>query len=214
MESQGYITQKMLKWAIVVLALIVIILCFFACPGRKDTSVPVITPPKEIVKAINDTIAVYNKKVDSANAVNADLKNENASTLDQLHAAQARANQLAAKLRARPKGDTTIIEGGEQAGNGTIDEYIANSEHKDTLCNKAIENLQGQVANREYVISQKDTLFSKLRSSFDFTISQQEVLIKYNKDLKKQISKKKFANTFWKVTTGLGALGIVAALLK
>lgn len=216
MSSQGYITPKMLKWGFAALAGMVLFLLFFPrfnC-RHQDPDAPVITPTKEIKKNVADTEAVYKARIDSLNQVNADLQKTNQVTLDDLQTAQQRGRTLAAALKKRSKGDTTIVAGGtDEPGNGSIDEYIANSELRDTLCNKAITNLQDQVVNRDRVITQKDTLYSRIRSTLDFTLNQQDQLIKYNKDLKKQIKRKKFAAGVFKVTTiGAVVYGIIKSI--
>lgn len=206
------IKEKLFKRIILGMAIAIVILLFFTCRScnKKDPEAPVITAPEKIVHQVEDNERIYKAKFDSLNSINADLAETNSITLDQLQSAQARGRQLAAALRRKLPGDTTIVAGGvDPTVNGSVEEYITNSEHRDTLCNNAIANLQDQVINRNQVITAKDTLYSRLRSSFDFTIAQQESLIKYNKDLQKQIKRKKFGAALWKVTTIAAGLFIL-----
>lgn len=205
------ITPKMLRYGFLILcAAVALAIVFKKCPGDQDTGVHSFTPPAKIGAMANDTEAVYKKKADSLNTANNQLKSVNAVTLDSLHMYQARDRFLADLLRKRPKGDTAYLS----STNGTIDEYVANTQKADSLCDSAISNLQAQVSNREQLISSKDTLYSRLRSTFDFVLQQQVDLLKYNQDLKKQIRKKKFATAFWKITSIAAGLFILEQKIK
>lgn len=200
------ITPKIFKLIIAGLLGLIVIILLFTCKGCKQPAPPVIIPPKVIVRQVKDTETIYKAKFDSINAANTNLRKINDVQLNELQNLQNKAKSLVAQLRSKPAGDTAI-----NYGNGTLEDFITNSEDRDTLCNQTINNLQSQVANREQLISAKDSLYSRLRSSFDLTITQQEELISYSKKLSRQLRLKKAGNKIWK---GAAAAAIIYGLVK
>lgn len=195
-----------------ILGALVVALLFKQCSPTPP--VPKLVTPKEQVKQVEKNEVVAKVKFDSLNSEYLKLKEKANKTQQNLNALQNYARVIEQEL-SYSSGDVRDAENNEYTDNDSahtqlINDLIANSKKRDTICNETIRYTTEQVVNRNQVISQKDSLYSQLRGSFNLAVAQQVVLLDNQKKLKKDLRKKKFGNWIWKAAT----LTLAGVLIK
>lgn len=195
-----------------ILGALVVALLFKQCSPTPP--VPKLVTPKEQVKQVEKNEGVAKVKFDSLNSEYLKLKEKANKTQQNLNALQNYARVIEQEL-SYSSGDVRDAENNEYTDNDSahtqlINDLIANSKKRDTICNETIRYTTEQVVNRNQVISQKDSLYSQLRGSFNLAVAQQVVLLDNQKKLKKDLRKKKFGNWIWKAAT----LTLAGVLIK
>lgn len=102
-----------------------------------------------------------------------------------------------------------------------VTDYISNNSEKDTVCKKTIQNLEEQVLIKDSIIFKKDSIIvikdslnSKYKNYLTLSLNQQNKLLDYSKQLKKEITKQKTNNILWKAGTIIVAGLIIKQQLK
>jgi hypothetical protein len=182
---------------------------FYTCKKSKEVAKLPIVEPKEIVKVVVQNEDKYKKKYDSLSYINTTLMIKGRMLQMNLSDAQVYGKVLESAMR-KTVTENPIPKEVEESLNFIINE----SNERDNMCNDLVSNLNETIINKDSMLLLKDTLYSKLRSSFNFTINQSQLLIDYNKSLNKDIKRKKLANLFWKATTVAAGLLIIKNNIK
>lgn len=195
-----------------ILGALVVALLFKQC--TPNPLVPKLVTPKEQFKQVEKNEMVAKVKFDSLNYEYLKLKEKTNKTQQTLKDLQDYARVIEQEL-SYSSGDVRDAENNEYTDNDSahtqlINDLIANSKKRDTICNETIRYTTEQVNNRNQVISQKDSLYSLLRGSFNLAVAKQVVLLDNQKKLKKDLRKKNFGNWIWKAAT----LTLAGVLIK
>lgn len=169
-----------------------------------------ITPPKETVKKVEKDELSGNKTNDSLQRIVDSTQRSNKHLKGELKESQAYVEELLQDISNEfdQQNDTNAIQNDYEANTREVIGHLkAANKYKDSVANALIRGQDSVIAKKDYQLSAKDSLYSKLRSNFDYTISQETALISLNKQLTKKVRAKKFGNVVWKVAAiGLGTL--------
>lgn len=163
------------------------------------TPEPILVPIKDQVKTVENNEAKSKKVIDSLNKENSkqvaianDLKGKLKAEQNNSRLIERTLNAYLNQVTPEQPRDTNDYE-------NNVRDLITSSQRKDSLCNSLTTNLEGQIRLKDNVITEKDILYSRLRSSFDLSIAQQQTLIDYSKKLKKEIKAKNRSALVWKI---------------
>ena len=194
--------------ALLVLALLFALLFLNKC-GNDPLPIPTVkTETKEIIKEVDRDSIQESKSRDSINKVNARLNYQLTEYKEDLTTAQDFVTEL-------------LNDAGQSIDTSSKDELKAQLEIvkqanviKDSICNQTIRTQDSLNANISLQLAKKDTLYSKLRSSFNQVVENEQIKDKYISQLQKQARKKKASNVFWKITTAVAGAVIIKQSLK
>lgn len=153
---------------IIILGLVIVILYMIMCRGTVVHEQPKIESPKEQIKDVVKDEITTKVNVDSLQAIQGKLINQNNKIAVNLMNEQDKAlllqqenDALRAKLAAGELTDNI---------NDNAEKMKANSRKKDSLCSLSIGNLNRQITLKSQVINEKDKLYQKTRLNFDTAI--------------------------------------------
>jgi len=169
--------------AIIIALLVLVILYLAMCRGSKPVPVaPVVKPVAEQQAevsrnedSINAIIAPFEDELQAKDKIIAKVSNELLNGQDKILKLQQDNDSLLSLLKA---GDLA------SSLNESAEKIRAQIKKNDSLCNKNISALNRQVTLKSNIITQKDRLYSKLKSSLDTCLKNQTALEKYSKQIK------------------------------
>ena len=98
--------------------------------------------------------------------------------------------------------------------NNIVNDYIENNQKKDDLCDSLLISYEKQSSLKDSIIVNKDSLIFRYKSYLSLSLNQQDKLLDYSKQLKKEITKQKTNNILWKAGTIIVAGLIIKQQLK
>jgi len=125
--------------------------------------------------SINAIIAPFEDELQAKDKIIAKVSNELLNGQDKILKLQQDNDSLLSLLKA---GDLA------SSLNESAEKIRAQIRKNDSLCNKNISALNRQVTLKSNIITQKDRLYSKLKSSLDTCLKNQTALEKYSKQIK------------------------------
>lgn len=190
---------------------VLIAFVFLGVCNRKVQHAPAITSLKEMVKEVANAENIYKKKYDSLQINYNKLKSATSDIKLKLANEQINSHNMGEVINHLLNSDS---EKSIDLIKEDFSDYLNTNQTKDSLCNELAKSYEKQIANKDSVIVLKDTLYGKLRNSFDRSMEQNKTLTDYSKDLKKQIRREKITNFFWKAATVVAGVFIVKTALK
>lgn len=166
--------KKYLKIALaIIIAIILLILFLKGCGKKTVVEKPVIVNPKIIVDSANKQKVQVDKTVQILRDSIANLTTKNIVLNSNLQNLTITANDLATELRNQ-----------QQPDKKDVDDYIDVSQKRDSTCDSIVVNQQKQLAFKDTIINQKDTLYASLYKRFSFLATQSSNQIAYEKAIK------------------------------
>jgi hypothetical protein len=161
-----------------------------------DPVAPKIVMPIEIKQAAQKSEDAYMVKYDSLLAENdllksvdtvlkSSIKRERQSRLMAENTLNATINRLPANAKKEVEDKAT--------------EYEIIVAETDSTCNAIADNLQKQIVIKDSIFAAKDSLYNTIKRSLRLAVNQNQMLLDYSGDLKKQVKKKKAATVLWKI---------------
>lgn len=201
---------------IVLVSFTVLVICvtFDRCQRRKEN-----VPAPISIQAQIDSVKAHEFKlqpvIDSLNNVNGKLHEKDSLNKKSLAWYQSENKRLAKAANAHidsmglyepPIDDSAAIANAIKDVNdyaGNVKEIIANAAAADSVCNETIKNLDDINLTQTKIITQKDSLYTLLKQSFNASIQEQKRLNAYDLKLQKQSKRRHTANLV------LGGIAIV-----
>ncbi len=191
-----------------------VIISFFLFKGCNSLQheQPKLVAPEKLVKNMVDNKKMVIAKIDSLqNLVNTTSKQVQSFVLSQNKADNTIAN-LREKIAALLK------KPAEEANTGQIDNDLAivveklnkATDTRNTACDSTVATLQGIIVLKDSISVFKDSLYNKIRQSFDTAIDNNLKLIEFSKYQKKEIRRRKAGVILWKAA----AIGAGVFMLK
>jgi hypothetical protein len=152
----------------------------------------------ELKKEVAKSEVSYSKSFDSLKKESTRITRELTGTRETLAAAKKQNQVLTTKVYAlieKQKEQTFDESDNDTSCDSLITsvEYLMqSSSDKDSLYDATVQNLEAQSKNKDSTIALKDNQYQNLKSSFDKSISNQQLLLDQNKLLGKQVRKQKF----------------------
>lgn len=151
----------------------------------------------ELKKEVAQLEVSYSKAFDSLKIKSAKLESALAGTKNSLAEAKKENQSLTTQVYALiDKQKEQVFDEIEDTSCDslitTVEYLMQSSSEKDSLYNEAVLNLEDQLKNKDSIIVLKDEQYQKLKTSFDKSLSNQQLLLDENKLLSKQIKKQKF----------------------
>lgn len=193
---------------IVAMAITIFYLLIFRGCG-KDPVPPVIAKPtKTIVKEVNKDSLLQANRNDSLTKEVVKWKDKAAVNAKDHKAAAAMVNSLLADATA------AIDTSDHEQLRAQLKILVQANAIKDSLCIAAISAQDSVISMQSEQISAQQEFNSRLRESFNQVVANEQAKDKYIGQLKKQVRKKKFGNTVWKIGAGVAGAIILNAALK
>jgi hypothetical protein len=193
--------NQYLKYGLIALACIILCAWVFKSCSKKKITKPAIIDPTLIRDSVSKKEDAYQIKYDSLVLVADSQAAKNSYLQTQLSLSKKREQYLANSLRTdvQPTKETVI-------------EYIDNSEHTDSLCDSSIAVLMTELSTKDSMLILKDSLYKQLHQSFNELADQSTSQITYEKDLEKDIRKRKRIGMLYKA--GIVAAFVLGLLVK
>ena len=161
-------------------------------PCRENTAIKKASQLKEQTskKEIH-----FQNKVDSLASLAKDINKKLTASKAALAVAKNKTLVLQTQLVAAKKEE--IILNKEAEANdcppeeNLLTEFIEVNNYKDSLYESIDSTRVQQLENKEASLAVKDSMYSALKESFDYSISQQEILFNQNKLLRRQVKRQK-----------------------
>lgn len=151
----------------------------------------------ELKKEVAQAEVSYSKTFDSLKKKSIKLESELAGTKKTLAEAkrknQSLTTQVYALIDKQKEQVFDEIEGDTSCDSliTTVEYLMQSSSQKDSLYDETVLNLEDQLKNKDSTIAMKDEQYRNLKSSFDKSLSNQQLLLDENKLLGKQVKKQK-----------------------
>ncbi len=137
----------------------------------------------------------FQKKVDSLGLLAKDLKSKLNNSKAALEIAKNKTLVLQTQLLASKEKE---FVSNEEAGaidcpheEGLLTEFIEVNTYKDSIYESIDSTRVQQLQNKDASLAVKDSMYNDLKVSFDYSISQQELLFAQNKLLRRQLNRRK-----------------------
>jgi hypothetical protein len=155
---------------------------------------PEIVLVKKIVADLQKETKPLQKKIDSLVNTNNQLKEKSVTVAQQLQKEKSSRKMAEHALNE-------VISTEPEPVVQYIADYIEHSNAADSLCTALAAIKDRQLIIKDSIVTAKDSLYSKLNNSFQFSLNQSQLLLDYNKNLKKDIRKRRAGNFVWKAAT-------------
>lgn len=148
----------------------------------------------ELKKEVAKTDVTYAKSFDSLKKQSAALNGELKTTRKSLQTAKAENLKLSTEVtllvrKQKQQQAEPLIDSSCDSLVTTIEHLMLSNAEKDSLYEAATDNLAAQVANKDSTIALKDEQYVSLKSTFDKSLHNQQILLDENKVLGKQLRK-------------------------
>ena len=166
---------------------------------RKEAAQKAIS---QVRTSIQQKEKYYQQKIDTLNSHEIHLNSQLAEIKNRMIAATNKAQRLQTQLLATSTYPPTVLKpvrfppiSDEPDLKGQLINLLDAQIEKDSLCNEAIINLEGQVQNRDTVIQQQEIRHQEIKYTLEQSLHQQEWLATQNSAYHKQLKKQRFRNT-------------------
>lgn len=168
---------------------------------------PIIIPTKVIKDSIRIDSSHFNNKIDS---LNKKIDKEKLKSLDlkESYGSLKQENRILENYIKQLETDSN------EEFNNAVNDYIINNQKKDSLCDSLSVSYEKQSSLKDSIIVNKDSLIFRYKSYLSLSLNQQDKLLNYSKQLKKEITKQKTNNILWKAGTIIVAGLIIKQQLK
>jgi hypothetical protein len=192
-----------MKYYVIVFTLGLLLGLFFSFMYRTLLIDPIKPPVSkrsvvELKKEVAQSEINYSKAFDSLKTKSTKLENVLAGTKKSLTEAKKKNQSLTIQVYALiDKQKVQVFDKIEDDTScdsliTTVEYVMQSSSEKDSLYDVAVLNLEDQLKNKDSTLALKDEQYQNLKSSFDKSLSNQQLLLDENKLLGKQVKKQKF----------------------
>jgi len=188
--------------AMIGFALVAIILLFSGNCSKVEK--PVIIPVKTQVEVVKKKESIITAKVDSTQLIMQKLQSEKSKLLQSLKYYQSenkRLGGLALQI-------DTIYQPQE------ITDLVYNTVIADSICNEVVSNLEITVNKQAEIITLKDSMYVTLRTAFNSSIDQQQLLSDYTRKLERKVKWTQAGRFGWKAAAVAGGLFILKSVVN